>query len=185
MTQHAGGLHLLVAVGAQLVPTLQIHSLVAGDILRWRLQRPMRRGMGKIKEERLGTIALTGHLDRLVGDRVGEIEIVGGDLDLGIVLDQVMRREIIATAVDDPEESVEATLTRRRMLKIPDGPVFGVTGNEIASDMPFTGHDGAVPGQPQGLGDGHGVVTQEALISGHPEIGRHMPDPSLVRVQAG
>ncbi len=64
--------------GAAVVPTPEVHAVVPGDVLIVGVQRPVRRGVGDVKEERLfaaGRVA--DHLDRLVANRIGQVKAFG------------------------------------------------------------------------------------------------------------
>ncbi len=74
--------------------------------------RGPRRGRSSRKNGLVGLRRLEAadHRDRLVGDVVGEVVVVGVlvDLDLGVVLDQPVRMVEVGEAVEDPVEALEA-----------------------------------------------------------------------------
>src|SRR6516165_8842122 len=87
-------------------------------------------------------------------------------------------------AVDHSVVVVKAALARCRVARITELPVLYPRRPKVSGDMPFAGHERPIARWPQSLGDCRGIRAQETLVSGSAEIGAHMADASLVRIES-
>ena len=185
MLQDAPLAHLLVARPPQAVPTAGIHAAIALDVLRQGMQRPMRRMVREVLEERLvGLRVLLEHADGRVGDGVRQVEI-GGDFRFAIIVLESPRREVMHHAVDMPVEAVEAPLQRCRAVRVAETPGGHPRGPEVSADMPLAGHQRAVAVGFQHFGDRRRILAKIALVGRGAEVRAHVADASAVRIQAG
>ena len=168
------------------VPAFVVDSIVLRDIRFVRVQRPVRRRMGQVEEERLvGAATLLDHADRLVGDGVGEIEVGRRNFHPPVVLHDAVGGEEMRDTIHDAVEAVEAALARCRPVHITDAPGVDQAGPEVTAHMPLARHQRAVTRGPQQFGNRRRVVAQETLVRRRSKIGAHVADTGLVRIQAG
>ncbi len=172
---------LVEALRAQRVPALVEAALVLRDVLVVRVQRPVRRGVGDVVEERRpGGLALVllDVGDGLVADRVGVEEgVVGLRLVLDVLVAARERIGIVeaARADDGAEELVEAALQR---------PGVGGFG-QAARDVPLAAHVRLVAVALERLRDGDAALVQVAGVALGTRVVGEDADAGLVRVQAG
>ena len=171
----------LQALLAQLVPAGIEAALVLGDILLMGMQRPVRRRVRDILEERRPGVVLLVRADevrRLIADRIGVEEF---RILLGLVLDVLVAARqrvgmIEASRPDDgAEELVEAALQRPGIRRF----------REIAGDVPLAAQIAPVVLALEHFGDGHAVAIQVAGIALRPGAVGENADPGLMRVEAG
>ncbi len=108
-------------LGSQLVPAAVVATVVLLDVRGGRVQRGVDRAVREVEEERLlgvARLALADHRDRVVGEIVGEVVVVGVavDLDEVVVLHDAVRVVLVGERVEDPVEPLEAALARPRVL---------------------------------------------------------------------
>ena len=175
-----------IAPPAHLVPADQVAAPIAGDVLGRRLQREVGGGVGEVEQERLlaGAVAVEEG-DRAVAERVGGVEVgllrrerppqAGVVAPVAIVAGRLVRRlrlagpaeagiEVVAAAVDQPPVAVEAALHRQFAAPVPV--------------VPLPGHQGAVAGGAQQLGEGD-------VVAAGAEAGSEVSQAHLVAVLAG
>ena len=186
--EHAHALQLLVAGTAQRVPAVAVAPLAAGDIVRQRVQRPVRRRVGDVEEERrMPGGRLLHHRRRGVADGVGEVVglRLGGGIDELPVAHHGGWVEVAAATADHAVVGVEATLHRERMAGSTRPPGLRAIRLVAAADVPLAGHHGAVAAALQRLGNGDAVVAQVSLVLAEAVVAHHVAHPGLVRIEPG
>ena len=177
-----------MAGGAHGVPTVPVVPLVAGDVIRQRVQRPVRRRVGHVQEERRRRGGrLRHHRHGVIADGVGEVIglRLGGGVDEPVVAHHVGRVEVAAATAGHAVMGVEAALHRQRMVRRAGPPGLGAVGLVAAADVPLARHHGPVAAALQRLGDRDAVAAQVALVLRDAVVAGHVADPRLVRVQPG
>ena len=124
-------------------------------------------------------------IDRVVGNGVGHVEIVSFDVNQLIFEDQRLRVPVGVGGVEQAERPVEAPLFWQRVFFVAKDPVGAVSIIPTAGNVPLAGEERPVARALQHLGNSDAAVSQITLVGGHTEIGCHLPDSGLVRVQAG
>ena len=127
----------------------------------------MWRGVGKIQVEWLVHFgALVNHLERVVGNRVGEIEVGCLGVDGGVVEHHRVGVEQRAEATQYAEEAVEAALSRCGASGRSHIPTLCGYGRVVvAADVPLARHQCAVASRLQNFRDRDAAVVQVALIT--------------------
>ena len=176
--QHTGFHQAIEALLAQRVPARVETAFVLGDVLIVRVQRPVRRGIGHVLEERrvgMLSVVVADEAHRLVADRIGVEESVSTGLMLGIRVAARQRVGVVeaAGADDGAVESVEAALQRPGV-----GRLFQAAGN-----MPLAAHVSPVAAALQHLGDRHALLVQVAGIALRARVVGQDADAGLVRMQ--
>ena len=166
---------------AKLVPSRVEASLVPGDVLLVRVQRPVRRGVGDVlKERRVGVAGLvrTNLACGLVADGVGVEEILVAFrlvVDVLVSAGQGVRMVEAARADDRSVELVEAALHRPRVRRF----------FEAARHVPLAAHVAAVSARLECLRDRHATPVQIARVPfGAGRVGEDS-DAGLMRMQSG
>ena len=165
-----------------------VFAAILHDVLRQRVHRPVRRGVGHIEEERLVGVldgVLLQELHRVVGNRVGVIEL------LRPILRVVFRRDPavapaergriveVSAALDRAVEFVEPALERPVVVRV-------IRRVLVFGDVPLAAHVGGVAGGFELLGDGWRVAAQVALVARQRAASAgHVTHAGLVRVEAG
>ena len=157
--QHTAMQQFFVTSAAQLVPATCVFAGITFDIFWQCMQRPVRRVVRQIHEERLvGLRVLFQHADGGIGDGIGQVEVIGNLGGLVIVLN-VPRREVVHDTIDHAVEAVEPTLQRGRAVAVSEAPSGNAGGPEVAAHVPLAGHQGAVAAALQHLGDSRGIFA--------------------------
>jgi hypothetical protein len=95
--------------------------------------------------------------------------------------------EIAPPAAERAVKAVEAALSRRRMPGAAGerGPHLRLVHGVLPADVPLAGHEGAVAGAAQRLGEGDAIVAEIALVLAAAEVADHLAHARLVRMEAG
>ncbi len=170
---------------AQDVPALVVAAPVAGDVLGLGLEGAVHGVVCEVEEE--GLVGVVGaqrlhHGDRLVGDVVGVVVVVGElvDVERAVVPDELVRVEEAGEALQDAVVLVEALLER------PVAPVVGGVGGGVADQVPLADGVGGVAGVVEEFGEGGDVVGDLHAVAGEAGVG--VGDHGVadaVRVEAG
>ena len=168
------------------VPPRGIAAPIPLDVIPWRLQWPVGRGIADKEEERLGAgsqIPDSGH--RFIADGVGVVEgLVRVEREKLAVAHQCVGEEVAARSSQRAIPALETSLVRKRMVDVSRPPFLGADGIP-PSDMPLAGEGRAITRLAQGLGNSHAPLVQVPLVGGVPEVHHHMADAGLVRVESG
>ena len=169
--------------GANLLKAAIVHALVALDIFRQGMHRPMRRGVGHIEKHRLVRRLLRVLLQkshRVVADRVGVI------ISLRLILLIVHRSDelILATQRRWIKKAARADDRSIKLFKAPlQRPVVLRTLRpRVLGHMPFTAHVPSIPARAQRLGNRHHIAPQLTAIPRQLVVARHQPDACLMLV---
>lgn len=76
--------------------------------------------------------------------------------------------------MDGAKEFVESTLTRP--------VVFGVVSRDLRSDMPLSGHVGAITSRLESFSNGGAFFIKVSLVLGNTVVPGHVSDPGLMGV---
>ena len=156
--------HSLVTRFAQLVPALFVVALVLLDILLAGVQRPVRRSVGEVHEERIRRVFLLLYVTHgLVGKHVGVV-VIALRLNVLVVADQQVWIPIAVRSDDRRVHVVEATLP---------WPIVALILIRW-SDVPLANHGRCILHRLQSFGDCHRVRAQIATIAGYAVIVHHM-----------
>ena len=145
----------------------------------------MHRAVAEVHEERfrrVGGLGASHHLDRPIGDVVGEVVVVGVGVDVHrrVAVDQSVGLVQVGEAVEKPVEAIEPTLGR------PGVERPGIGAVAVLGQVPLAHHGGEVARIGENLGGGGHVIGQLHGIAGKPGIGvGHMAHPGQMRVDAG
>ena len=155
------------------VPTFVVPATVFGDVCRFGVKRGVHRAVGEIAEERLGRIGCLGgadHVDRFVGQVVGE-EIavwVFVNIDRRVVADQAVRVVKVRESVEKPVVPIEPSLAWPRVARASVGDIG------VFRQVPFADHQCGVSvgfeclGHRDGVGgEFHGVTRKPRIGVGH------------------
>ena len=167
------------ALLAQPVPALVEAAAVLRDVLVVRVQRPMRRGVCHVLEERRSRVValvLVEEGDRLVADRVGVEEAGRARLVLDVIVAARERVRIVeaAGADDRAVELVEAALQRPGVGRL----------HEARCDVPLAAHVGAVAVALQRLRDRGAAMVEVAGVAFGPRVVREDAHAGLVRMES-
>ena len=185
--------HTVVAVGAHHVPTLVVLALVLGYVTGLGVERPVGGVERDVHEE---GVVLRGevveHVDGLLGDEVGGVEIIRNGIGVDGLLVVYEREgvEVVAHAPDGSPMLLEAavagigldgcegTVVERVLVREPCqlfGAVVAADGLG-ARQVPLAAHAGAVACGEQSLGDGDALGV---------EAYAHARDAALLSIHAG
>ena len=167
--------HSPVAAGAHGIPSPAVCVLVVCDVLRERVQRPVRRRVGNIQEERLLLSTVRFHeASGVVTDRVRVVVGIANWLDRRVITRQGDRIVVAAGARDSAVESLKASLKRP--------VVFG--RGFCRREVPLARHQRVITGRAQHLGYRETFPVQVTAIGGATVVLRHVADAGLMRIQA-
>ena len=167
------------------VPPEIEHPPVALHVDRLGLQWGMHRTVGEVEQERLCRVSGLGradHVDRMVGEVVGEVVAVGVAVDLHgvVVLHQAVGLVEVGEGVEEAVEAVEPPLQRPRVPRARFGHV-GVLG-----EMPLAHREGRPSRVAERLGGGGDVGGQFGGVTGKARIGvGDVPDAGPMGIDAG
>ena len=139
----------------------------------------------EVEKERFGRVRrsnLVDHVQRLIGEIVGEVVVVGVlvDREVMVVLVEPMGLVEVGEAVEDPVVPFEALLQRPAVA----GAGVGQVG--VFAEVPLPDHERRPPVVSEHLGHRDGVVTQLMRIPREPGIAvGDVPHAGHVKDEAG
>ena len=175
----------LVALPTDLVPASVVHAAVLLDVVDLRLQRRMDGTVGEVHEEGFGGMRcpnLVDHVDRLIGEVVGEVVVVGVLVDRNVVVvlvEPVWLMEV-REAVEDPVVPLETLLQRPTVART------GIGEMRVLAEVPFADHERGPAVVAEQFGHRDGVATQFMGVAGEAGIAvSDVPHARHVVVEAG
>ena len=174
-----------MAACPQLLPACAVLALVAGDVFIECVKRPVRCGIGDVHEEGVfASRSFFDHINGFVANRVSKVEVLEVAREKRVLLGERIGKEVAPAAAQDAVVAVEAALGRHREARSARVPSRAVDVVVVAPDMPLARHESTVSSRLQGLGDCDHVVAQVALVLRLSEIGNHVADSRLMRVES-
>ncbi len=179
------GLLAFEPLAPDLVPAGLVAAAVLLDVVGLGLQRRMHRTVGEVEEEGLGRMRrphLSDHLQRLIGEVVGEVVVVGIGVDVErvVVLVEAVGLMEVGEAVEDAVVALEALLQR------PGVPGPGLAQVGVLAEVPLAHHERRPAVVTEQLRHGHGVLSDLHRVAREAGIEvRDVADAGHVVVQPG